>query len=76
MTRNDLLELLVCPVCHGGLTREKDGDELVGLGCAACGTVYPVRGGIPVMLADQAVPRTLWDNGARGVDDRDRGGKS
>lgn len=48
-----LLDLLACPVCHGGLTLV-EGDP--GLECAACRLVYPVRDGIPVMLEDEARP--------------------
>ncbi len=48
---DDLMEILVCPDCHGEL------EELVGesaLRCTACGLHYPVRDGIPWMLADEA----------------------
>lgn len=51
----DLLEILCCPAvhdgapCHGAL--EAVGD---GLRCRACGLVYPVRDGIPVMLQEEA----------------------
>ena len=42
-------EILRCPACHGTLT---DGEgELV---CEACALAYPVRDGIPVLLADDA----------------------
>jgi uncharacterized protein YbaR (Trm112 family) len=44
-----LLELLVCPVDHGALDRKEP-----GLRCATCGRTYPIRGGIPVMLADES----------------------
>jgi uncharacterized protein YbaR (Trm112 family) len=46
-----LLDLLVCPQCHGELRREEE-----GLACPACALVYPVEDGIPVMLVDQAKP--------------------
>jgi uncharacterized protein YbaR (Trm112 family) len=46
-----LLEVLVCPTCRGSVTLEGD-----ALHCAHCRVAYPVRGGIPVMLADQALP--------------------
>lgn len=45
----ELLALLVCPECHSPLREE--GDELV---CTGCGLRYPVRDGIPVMLAEEA----------------------
>lgn len=41
----DLLPLLRCTACHAtDLVREDQ-----ALRCTACGTVYPVRGGVPVM---------------------------
>lgn len=48
-----LLEILICPGCHGDLT------ELAaeaGLECGRCGRVYPIRDGIPVMLVEDATP--------------------
>jgi hypothetical protein len=47
----ELLEILVCPVDHGGLEVAADGG---GLLCRVCGRCYPVRDGIPVMLVDEA----------------------
>ncbi len=44
-----LLELLRCPACRGGLA---EGDH--DLTCTACGLVYPVRDGVPVLLVDEA----------------------
>ncbi|HEY0890424.1 MAG TPA: Trm112 family protein [Nocardioides sp.] len=51
-----LLEIIVCPECHGDLEpRESaDGGELACQG--TCGLVYPVRDGIPVLLVDEARP--------------------
>ncbi len=48
---NELLALLVCPACKGALELV---DEGTGLVCGACRLRYPVRDGIPVMLADEA----------------------
>jgi len=47
----ELLEILVCPLCKEAvkLTQSKD-----GLRCAACGRVYPIVDDIPVMLVDKA----------------------
>lgn len=50
-----LLEILVCPACHGEI-KELDADA--GLECSACGRIYPIRDGIPVMLVDEASPPT------------------
>lgn len=59
-----LLEILACPVCRGGL--EIMG-EAEGLACAPCAVVYPIRDEIPVMLAEEAVPRREWAAGKREV---------
>ena len=47
----DLLEILACPKCKGGLRLTEKGDGLV---CDACALKYPVRDDIPVMLIDEA----------------------
>lgn len=47
-----LMEILVCPDCHGDLEEREDGEHL--LVCLSCGLHYPVRDGIPVMLVDEA----------------------
>lgn len=58
MTLNvELLGLLACPKCHGGLVLLSGRD---GLLCAACGLVYPVRDEIPVMLVEEAVALGQW----------------
>ncbi len=46
-----LLEILVCPVSHGALRVDVGANELV---CDESGLAYPVRDGIPVLLADEA----------------------
>jgi uncharacterized protein YbaR (Trm112 family) len=49
-----LLEIIICPNCHGDLTpvATATGGELV---CAGeCGYAYPVTDGIPVLLVDEA----------------------
>ena len=45
----ELLEILRCPLTHSKLRQE--GDYLVG---EIGGLAYPVRDGIPVMLAEEA----------------------
>jgi len=47
----DLLDILVCPVCKEKVILKEDGS---GLKCVSCKRVYPVRDDIPVMLKDQA----------------------
>lgn len=56
-----LLAILACPDCKGPVSRDTSGDGLV---CRACRVVYPVRDGIPVMLADEAAP--LEDDSPQG----------
>jgi uncharacterized protein YbaR (Trm112 family) len=48
---NELLEILVCPVCKARVQLTAD---QCGLKCPSCHRVYPVRDDIPVMLADEA----------------------
>ena len=48
----ELLEILVCPVCKAEVVLKED---LSGLKCVECKRVYPVRDDIPIMLVDQAV---------------------
>jgi uncharacterized protein YbaR (Trm112 family) len=55
-----LLEMLVCPACHGAI---RPVQEASGLECRECGRIYPVRDGIPVMLVDEASPPTREDPG-------------
>ena len=47
----NLLSILVCPVSKAPLEYDKDKQELV---CRASGLAYPIRDGIPVMLATEA----------------------
>ncbi len=49
-----LLEILVCPLTHVPLRYDEAAQELIS---DQAGLAYPVRDGIPVMLADEA--RTL-----------------
>jgi uncharacterized protein len=46
-----LLELLVCPVTKGPLEYDAVRQELVS---RAAKLAYPIRDGIPIMLADEA----------------------
>jgi hypothetical protein len=47
----DLLDILVCPVCKEPVRLTED---KLGLKCPACRRVYPIRDDIPVMLVDEA----------------------
>lgn len=46
-----LLEILVCPLTKGPLVYDEVARELVS---ERAGLAYPVRDGIPIMLADEA----------------------
>ncbi len=46
-----LLEILVCPVTHTTLEYDAQAGELIS---RAAGLAYPIRDGIPIMLADEA----------------------
>ncbi|MBI5970729.1 MAG: Trm112 family protein [Deltaproteobacteria bacterium] len=49
----ELLEILACPKCKGGVRLNEKKD---GLACDKCRIVYPIKEGIPVMLVDEASP--------------------
>lgn len=51
-----LLEILVCPVTKQPLKYDKDAGELIS---EAAGLAYPIRDGIPIMLADEARPLSV-----------------
>ena len=54
MISQDLLAILVCPVCKKPMElRKNDGGE--SLKCGECRRVYPVRDNIPILLVDEAV---------------------
>ena len=46
-----MLEVMVCPVTHAPLSYDAERQELV---CKAAHLAYPIRGGIPIMLEDEA----------------------
>lgn len=48
-----LLEVLVCPVTRGRLTYDRDAGELISKGARLA---YPIRDGVPIMLAEEARP--------------------
>ncbi|MBU25459.1 MAG: hypothetical protein CMD99_05455 [Gammaproteobacteria bacterium] len=52
-----LKDLLVCPLCKGNVEIREDDQEIW---CRADGLAFPIRDGIPVMLADEA--RTLTND--------------
>ncbi len=46
-----MLESLVCPLTHTTLSYDAKRQELIS---KAAGLAFPIREGIPIMLADQA----------------------
>ena len=44
-----LLAILACPACQGDV--ELKDNKIV---CVTCGRKYPIKNGIPVLLADEA----------------------
>lgn len=51
MIPQDLLDMLVCPVCKEAVTLKED---RTGLKCVKCSRVYPIQDDIPIMLVDAA----------------------
>lgn len=47
----ELLEMLVCPVCHTHVELTADRQ---GLRCSSCHVIYPIRDGFPVMIKEEA----------------------
>lgn len=52
MIDKKLLEILICPNCHGEVEYREDQSEIVCVG--DCRYAYPVVDGIPHMLVDEA----------------------
>jgi uncharacterized protein YbaR (Trm112 family) len=48
-----LLEVLVCPVTRGPLDYDREKGELIS---RKARLAYPIRNGVPVMLAEEARP--------------------
>jgi len=49
----ELLEILACPLCKGGLKWEEGLSVLI---CERCGVFYQVVDDIPILLPDSAKP--------------------
>ena len=67
--KRDLVDILACPACRGGLALSVDAEadgEIVegGLRCAACAEVYPIAGGIPNLLPPELRAAVSEDGGA------------
>ena len=46
-----MLEALVCPLTHDMLEYNEENQELIS---KSAGLAFPIRNGIPIMLADEA----------------------
>jgi len=51
MISQDLLDMLVCPVCKKPVVLSANGDSLK---CGECRRVYPIQDDIPIMMVDAA----------------------
>lgn len=48
---SQLIDLLVCPACHGAIDYKPRRKLII---CTGCGLHFPVRDDIPVMLVEEA----------------------
>lgn len=46
-----MLEALVCPLTHAVLAYDAEAQELIS---RPAGLAYPIRGGVPILLPDEA----------------------
>jgi uncharacterized protein YbaR (Trm112 family) len=51
MISQELLDMLVCPVCKVAVVLQ---ENVAGLKCGQCRRVYPIKDDIPIMLVDSA----------------------
>ncbi|MFC1587942.1 Trm112 family protein [Planctomycetota bacterium] len=59
MIKQELLDILVCPICKGKL--ELRAELLI---CKTDKLMYPIRDDIPVMLPEEALPLEETDKAA------------
>ncbi len=52
MISQELLDMLVCPVCRKPLVLKENGQALK---CGVCHRAYPITDDIPVLLVDEGV---------------------
>jgi uncharacterized protein len=53
MISDELLQILVCPVCKGDLDYDRQGQRL---NCPKCRLSYVIKDDIPIMLPEEAEP--------------------
>ncbi|MGQ0793410.1 MAG: Trm112 family protein [Deltaproteobacteria bacterium] len=46
-----LLKIIVCPKCKGKIRLGADGSWLI---CDSCGIKFPVKDGIPILMAEES----------------------
>ncbi|MFP3014275.1 MAG: Trm112 family protein [Arsenophonus sp.] len=51
-----LLDIIVCPICHGKLVYDKQNLKLI---CKFDHLAYPIRNKIPVLLKEEAIELPL-----------------
>jgi len=51
LLKKELLEVLACPKCKGGLEYDQEAQKLI---CRPCKLAYRIEDDIPVMLIDEA----------------------
>jgi len=56
------LDVAACPACHAKLAIDYGAEALACTG-PACGLIYPVRDGIPILLIDEAQQPTVPQGG-------------
>ncbi|MBF0201606.1 MAG: Trm112 family protein [Desulfamplus sp.] len=49
----ELLDILACPKCKGGIYLNENRDGLI---CDVCRLIYEIRDDIPIMLIEEAKP--------------------
>lgn len=54
----ELLSILACPKCRGGLALVEKSGTASALACNACKLVYRIEDGIPVLLIEEEAPLT------------------
>jgi uncharacterized protein YbaR (Trm112 family) len=54
MLKRELLAILVCPQCKGGLEYDNKNRQKEELICKHCQLAYPVKDDIPIMLIEEA----------------------
>ncbi|CAL7963918.1 conserved hypothetical protein [Gammaproteobacteria bacterium] len=51
LPNSKILDVIACPICKGKLCYDKTAQELI---CNFDKLVYPIKNGVPIMIADQA----------------------